>query len=94
MAGARQDDTHPLYPAPIPQLLIGVDATPANHVWHDAPKRIAFFCGPPAARQLWLVWLQRETPRVAKFLPARLQVRRDEGVFLDCTLETALAGGA
>lgn len=42
------------------QLTIGVDATPAYHVWHDAPANMAAFFGPSAAPRLRLVWLLRD----------------------------------
>ena len=40
-------------------IRIGIDATPAYHVWHDAPKNMAMFFGArlPALR---LVWMLRE----------------------------------
>lgn len=45
---------------PAGQLTIGVDATPAYHVWHDAPANMAAFFGPSAAPRLRLVWLLRD----------------------------------
>jgi len=47
------------------RLTVGVDATPAYHVWYDAPKNMAAFFGPVATPRLRLVWLLRDP--VAKY---------------------------
>ena len=45
--------------------VVGIDATPAYHVWHDAPVNMRTFFGPSALRLLRLVWMVREP--VGKF---------------------------
>jgi hypothetical protein len=45
-------------------LQLGIDATPAYHVWHDAPKNMGTFFGPKLP-ELRLVWMMREP--VSKF---------------------------
>ena len=45
--------------------LIGIDATPAYHVFHGAPQNMAQFYGPVRLPQLRLVWVLREP--VSKF---------------------------
>ena len=44
---------------------VTVDATPAYHVWHDAPKNMAAFFGPTLTPRLRLVWMLRDP--VAKY---------------------------
>ena len=44
---------------------IGVDATPAYHVWHDAPHNMATFYGAPSLAHVRLVWMLRDP--IAKF---------------------------
>ena len=44
---------------------VAIDATPAYHVWHDAPKNMVTFFGAAPARHLRLVWMLRDP--VAKF---------------------------
>ena len=44
---------------------IGIDATPAYHVWHDAPKNMHSFYGAALAPRLRHVWMLRDP--VAKF---------------------------
>lgn len=46
-------------------LVVGIDATPAYHVWNDAPKNMASFFGPALAPALRHVWMVRDP--VAKF---------------------------
>ena len=45
--------------------VVGIDATPAYHVWHDAPVNMRTFFGPSALRLLRLAWMVREP--VGKF---------------------------
>ena len=45
--------------------IVGIDATPAYHVWHDAPQNMATFFGPPLVPKLRLVWMMRDP--VSKF---------------------------
>ena len=44
---------------------VAVDATPAYHVWYDAPQNMASFFGPATLLRLRLVWMLRDP--VAKF---------------------------
>lgn len=44
---------------------VGIDATPAYHVWYDAPKNMVSFFGSEASARLRLVWLLRDP--VAKY---------------------------
>ena len=46
-------------------LNVGIDATPAYHVWYDAPSNMHSFFGPAQAPLLRHVWLLRDP--VAKF---------------------------
>lgn len=46
------------------RLQVAIDATPAYHVWYDAPKNMASFFGPKLP-ELRLVWMMREP--VSKF---------------------------
>ncbi len=57
----------PQCPAEGQGVLVGIDATPAYHVWHDAPKNMATFfgAGHSGTAQLRLVWMLREP--VSKF---------------------------
>jgi hypothetical protein len=55
-----------IWPAcPHGPLKVGIDATPAYHVWHDAPANMATFFGAAVSRELRLVWMLREP--VSKF---------------------------
>lgn len=45
--------------------VVGIDATPAYHVWHDAPHNMRGFFGAETAAQLRLVWMMRDP--IAKF---------------------------
>ena len=47
------------------QLRVGIDATPAYHVWHDAPLNMATFYGAQNKARLRVVWMLRDP--VAKF---------------------------
>ena len=44
---------------------VSIDATPAYHVWYDAPQNMASFYGPATLTRLRLVWMLRDP--VAKF---------------------------
>ena len=44
---------------------VTIDATPAYHVWHGAPKNMLTFFGPEPAKRLRLVWMLRDP--VSKF---------------------------
>lgn len=46
-------------------LRVAIDATPAYHVFHDAPQNMATFFGPPLLPRLRLVWMLRDP--VSKF---------------------------
>ncbi|EOD37327.1 hypothetical protein EMIHUDRAFT_460510 [Emiliania huxleyi CCMP1516] len=54
----------PKCPASGARTVVGIDATPAYHVWYDAPKNMAAFYG-RALGQLRLVWMLRDP--VAKY---------------------------
>jgi hypothetical protein len=45
--------------------VVAIDATPAYHVWHDAPKNMANFYGPKLKVHLRFVWMLRDP--IAKF---------------------------
>ena len=50
---------------PHPEERVSVDATPAYHVWYDAPKNMVTFFGQAPATHLRLVWMLRDP--VSKF---------------------------
>lgn len=52
----------PKCPASGARTVVGIDATPAYHVWYDAPKNMAAFYG-RALGQLRLVWMLRDPVR-------------------------------
>lgn len=55
----------PACPAASSKPLVAIDATPAYHVWHDAPRNMQSFFGPALSPRLRLVWMVRDP--VAKF---------------------------
>jgi hypothetical protein len=44
---------------------VAVDATPAYHVWHDAPQNMLTYFGPQLVPRLKLVWMMRDP--ISKF---------------------------
>ncbi|KAL1526603.1 hypothetical protein AB1Y20_015308 [Prymnesium parvum] len=67
---------------------VAVDATPAYHVWYDAPKNMATFFGPKLP-QLKLVWMMREP--VSKFWSYFWELKQYGGEFQRMSFSQFLA---
>ena len=50
----------PACPADAQMPRVAIDATPAYHVWYDAPKNMAAFFGPTLIPRLRFVWMLRD----------------------------------
>ena len=57
---------------------IAIDATPAYHVWHDAPKNMVTYFGVAPSRHLRFVWMLRDP--VDKFWSYFWELKSYEGV--------------
>ena len=72
---------------------ITIDATPAYHVWHDAPKNVVTYFGVAPSRHLRFVWMMRDP--VDKFWSYFWELKSYEGVMssmeFDAFLEPKLA---
>jgi len=72
---------------------ITIDATPAYHVWHDAPKNVVTYFGVAPSRHLRFVWMMRDP--VDKFWSYFWELKSHKGMMslmdFDAFLEPKLA---